>query len=173
MTGTVGSGVFTSIYDTWFGRVRQWTRALGGDRCDAEDLAQDVFLVVHRLLPRFDGKNLGAWLYRITVNQVRDHRRRFWTRTRVADSETVFASMRSTDPTPSTALETKEQLEALALIVARLNASSRATYLLFTLEAYTSKEIAAMQQAPLETVHCRIKRTRQIVTAQMAAWRSA
>jgi RNA polymerase sigma-70 factor (ECF subfamily) len=40
-----------------------------GDRSAAEDLAQDVFLRVHRGLPYFKGRaRLSTWIYRITLN---------------------------------------------------------------------------------------------------------
>src|SRR4051794_38867486 len=40
-----------------------------GDASRAEDLAQDVFLRVHRGLPYFRGKaRVSNWIYRITVN---------------------------------------------------------------------------------------------------------
>ena len=44
---------------------------------DAKDAAQEVFVRLHRVLGRFDEhKDLGPWLYRITVNICRDLRRR-------------------------------------------------------------------------------------------------
>ena len=39
------------------------------DRSHAEDLAQDVFLKVHRGLPYFRGEaRLSTWIYRIAIN---------------------------------------------------------------------------------------------------------
>ncbi len=41
---------------------------------DASDLAQEVFIRVHRALPRFAGRSqLRTWLYRITVNLCLDY----------------------------------------------------------------------------------------------------
>lgn len=43
---------------------------------DAKDAAQEVFIRLHRTLGRFDEeKELGPWLYRMTVNICRDLRR--------------------------------------------------------------------------------------------------
>ena len=143
---------------------------MAADSCDAEDLAQSVFLIVFRRLGEFDGKNLPGWLYTITANQVRDHRRLAWTRGRAYDSEAALIEMPSVFPTPAEVVETGEQVAALAEIVARIEAKSRAAFLLFTLDQHTSKEIAVLQRAPLNTVLGRIKRSRKTVAARMAEW---
>jgi len=44
---------------------------------DASDLAQEVFIRVHRALPRFAGRSqVRTWLYRITVNLCLDYKSR-------------------------------------------------------------------------------------------------
>jgi RNA polymerase sigma-70 factor, ECF subfamily len=44
-----------------------------GDRTDAQDAAQEVFLKLHRRLGQIDDTgNLPGWLYRVTVNICRD-----------------------------------------------------------------------------------------------------
>jgi len=47
---------------------------LTGNRHDAEDLSQEVFLKAYRSLPHFRGDaKWNSWLYRITVNTCYDH----------------------------------------------------------------------------------------------------
>lgn len=49
---------------------------LTGNRFDAEDLSQDVFVRAYRSLPNFRGDSKwGTWLYRITVNICMDYKR--------------------------------------------------------------------------------------------------
>jgi RNA polymerase sigma-70 factor (ECF subfamily) len=49
---------------------------LTGNRLDAEDLSQDVFIKAYRSLPKFRGDaKWSTWLYRITVNTCMDHGR--------------------------------------------------------------------------------------------------
>ena len=51
-----------------------------GDREEALDLSQEVFLRVFRTIHRFRGQSsLRTWIYRIAVNQARN-RHRFWQR---------------------------------------------------------------------------------------------
>jgi RNA polymerase sigma-70 factor (ECF subfamily) len=65
-------GIYLPLIRRWLGRVP----GLGEE---ADDLAQDVFMVVVRELPRFERRREGsfrAWLRQVTVNQARSHRRR-------------------------------------------------------------------------------------------------
>jgi RNA polymerase sigma-70 factor (ECF subfamily) len=53
-----------------------------GDRDDALDVSQEVFLRVFRTLPSFRGQSaLRTWIFRIVVNQARN-RQRWWNRRR-------------------------------------------------------------------------------------------
>jgi RNA polymerase sigma-70 factor (ECF subfamily) len=59
--------------------IRRWLARVPGLGDEADDLAQDVFLVVVRELPRFERRREGsfrAWLRRVTVNRARSHWRR-------------------------------------------------------------------------------------------------
>jgi RNA polymerase sigma-70 factor (ECF subfamily) len=59
--------------------IRRWLARVPGLGDEADDLAQDVFLVVARELPRFERRREGsfrAWLRQVTVNRTRSHWRR-------------------------------------------------------------------------------------------------
>ena len=56
---------------------------LTGNREDAMEISQDVFLRVFRTLPTFQGRSaLRTWIYRIVINQVRNQQRWWWRRHR-------------------------------------------------------------------------------------------
>jgi RNA polymerase sigma-70 factor (ECF subfamily) len=64
--------IYLPLIGRWLGRVP-------GLGVEADDLAQEVFVVVIREIPRFQRQREGsfrAWLRQVTVNQVRTHRRR-------------------------------------------------------------------------------------------------
>ncbi len=68
------------LVETHQAMVFQLACSLLGDREEALDLSQDVFLRVFRTLATFRGDAaLRTWIYRITVNQARN-RRRWWAR---------------------------------------------------------------------------------------------
>ena len=65
--------------------VYQLAYHLLGDRDEALDLSQEVFLRVFRTLPSFRGQSaLKTWIYRIAINQARN-RQRWWRRRRRGD----------------------------------------------------------------------------------------
>src|SRR5262252_7548353 len=62
-------GAFEEFVDQFKHLVFALIARTVSDRSRAEDLAQDVFLRVHRGLPYFRGEaRLSTWIYRIAVN---------------------------------------------------------------------------------------------------------
>src|SRR5579864_6286136 len=70
-------GAFQELVDRYKDLVFALIARTVQDRSRAEDLAQDVFLRVHRGLPYFRGEaRLSTWIYRIVSNVVaQDHGR--------------------------------------------------------------------------------------------------
>jgi RNA polymerase sigma-70 factor (ECF subfamily) len=60
---------FAELVDAYKDLVYGMVWRLARDRSQVEDLAQDVFLKVHRGLPYFRGEaRLSTWIYRIVMN---------------------------------------------------------------------------------------------------------
>jgi RNA polymerase sigma factor (sigma-70 family) len=58
-----------------------------GNRTDAEDIAQDVCVKLGQAIRQFDGRSaFSSWVYRITLNAVRDMQRAGKRRSRHADA---------------------------------------------------------------------------------------
>ena len=58
-----------------------------GNRADAEDIAQDVYVKLGSAIAGFDGRSaFSSWVYRITLNAVRDMQRAGKRRGRYADA---------------------------------------------------------------------------------------
>ncbi len=69
-------------YDFIFRTACKWS----GKRSDAEDIAQDVCVKLASVLSSFDGRSaFTSWLYRVTLNAVRDMQRAGNRRTRNND----------------------------------------------------------------------------------------
>ena len=158
---------FVSVYDACYADVARWARALGAHQADLPDLVQEVFVVVHRRLPDFDGDNLVAWLYRITAHQVRDYRRSMWIKHILRRSVEVTAEVASVNPTQLMVLETREKQRRLEALLSRLSTTISATFVLFEIEGYTAEEISAIQGISINSVRARIQRGRKKLMEMM------
>lgn len=77
------SELLESHYDRIFRTAWKWC----GNRADAEDIAQDVCVKLGAALAGFDGRSaFSSWVYRITLNAVRDLQRAGKRRGKYADA---------------------------------------------------------------------------------------
>lgn len=68
---------FAQLVEHYWPMVRHFLNKSVNDRELAADLAQETFLRVYQSLHQFDlTRNFSPWLFRIAVNQVKDHRRK-------------------------------------------------------------------------------------------------
>ncbi len=68
---------FTALVIKYRETVYRIARRMVQSHEDGADVTQEVFIRVHRALPRFDGRSqLRTWLYRITVNLCLDFQER-------------------------------------------------------------------------------------------------
>jgi RNA polymerase sigma-70 factor (ECF subfamily) len=152
---------FETIYATYFQHVCRWVRAFGCPAADVDDLTQEVFLVVRRKLDGFDGRNLPAWLYRISQRTVSDHRRRAWFRRILHRTHEELDTFASQDEGPSQALQRREALRIVESVLAKMSPRRRSAFVLFEVEGYTGEEIAELEQIPLNTVYTRLHHARR------------
>ena len=65
----IDDAAFGELVDRYKDLVYGMVLRLAPDRSQADDLAQDVFLKIHRGLPYFRGEaRLSTWIYRIVMN---------------------------------------------------------------------------------------------------------
>jgi RNA polymerase sigma-70 factor, ECF subfamily len=158
-----------AVYQQWFRPVHRWIRALGGPNVEAEDLTQEVFIVVQRKLASFDGANLPGWLYRIAQLTVRDHRRRAWFRG-------LFLRARDVAPddlwSPADGLDEhlarKHQEAQLYQLIDQIKPRWREVFLLFEVGGLSGDEIAGMLGIPPATVRTYLFRARKAMLALVA-----
>jgi RNA polymerase sigma-70 factor (ECF subfamily) len=159
---------FRTIYEQWFDDVSRWVRAMGGPEAEREDLVQDVFMVVHRRLPDFEGSNVPGWLYKIARHRVRDFRRLLWVKYLLFGSVPLSDGLTKEGASPADSLETGEKRATLEHLLAELNESERLALMLFELDGYSGEQIAEIQGVPTNTVWARIHKARKKLKAAFA-----
>jgi RNA polymerase sigma-70 factor (ECF subfamily) len=70
---------FAELYEAYFDKIYRYIMLKIGDRTEAEDMTQQVFIKALKSLPSYKYKDVpfSAWLYRIAHNQAIDHFRKF------------------------------------------------------------------------------------------------
>lgn len=69
--GEGADAILAVLYRRWYPKVAAWCLRLSGDRQEAADLAQEVFLRVHERLSGFRGESrFSTWLYTVTRSVV-------------------------------------------------------------------------------------------------------
>jgi RNA polymerase sigma-70 factor (ECF subfamily) len=145
-----------------------------GDRDEALDLSQEVFLRVFRTIHRFRGQSsLRTWIYRIAVNQARN-RHRFWRRRHRADQVSLdqhiathgdFLSTR--DSTPDRVLAQKELAAQLQQALDALPFDQRTAIVLREIDGLSYEEIAYSLGVAVGTVKSRLTRARQALRSDL------
>ena len=127
------------------------------DRSRAEDLAQDVFLRIHRGLPYFRGEaRLSTWIYRIVANVcLQDHGR---PPGGVPLDDERTPSARAVSDRQFGDLELRDRLEKA---IARLPANYRLLIAAHYLQGVQYEELAEALQLPLGTVKTQLYRAKQ------------
>ena len=155
-----------TVFDAHGAFVWRSLRRLGVHDANIDDVAQDVFLVVHRRLADYDGRSgMRAWLYGISARKASEHRRRAWVRRERA----VEVPPDEGAPAPQHAeLERREARAALDAILAGLDDKKREVFVLFELEELPLAEVAAAVGCPLQTAYSRLRAARSSVQAAVA-----
>jgi RNA polymerase sigma factor (sigma-70 family) len=149
-------------------RVYRLAYRLTGDRHDAEDLTQEVFVRVFRSLDTYTPGTFEGWLHRITTNLFLDQARR---RQRIrfdALSDERAGTLRSPTPAPDVAVADRLFDDDVEQALAALPPEFRAAVVLCDVEGLSYEEIADILGAKLGTVRSRIHRGRAMLRRALA-----
>lgn len=156
--GSLPQGI-AEIYETYFDFVWRNARRLGVPEANADDVAQDVFLIVQRRIADYDGRSsMQAWIFGIMVRVVRDHRRSF--RRRGARHEPLDlnrATCAASEPTPVEQLERGQRVRLVERVLGELDEDKRTLLILSELEEWTLREIAEFYGSNINTIYSRLR----------------
>jgi RNA polymerase sigma-70 factor (ECF subfamily) len=150
-----------------------------GDRDEALDLSQEVFLRVFRTLSRFRGQSaLRTWIYRIVVNQARN-RQRWWRRRRRTDLVSLDDHLTrcgeieaTSEVLPDRLLASKETAARIWAAMEQLPFDQRTALVLREVDGLRYEEIAFSLDVAVGTVKSRLTRARQALREELLGIRS-
>jgi RNA polymerase sigma-70 factor (ECF subfamily) len=160
--------------------VHRAALAATGSTADADDVAQEAFLLAYRRLGSFRGRaSFKTWLLTITWNQAINRRRasaRWWRRMvdivpLAADghSRAASASFVATGRTPEQLAGADELRRAIHVAIATLPLKLKDALLLAQSGEYTYEEIGTMVGAPVGTIKWRVSEARRIIRSSLLA----
>ena len=159
-------GAFGALVERYMRPAYAVALAVTGRRADAQDAAQEAFLVaLERLDECRSPEKFAGWLMTIVRNRARNLVRREVLR----DTDEVPASARSVTPTPERDMETVELRQSLADALSGLPEIQREIVLLHDLEGRKHGEIADRLGLPSGTVRSHLHFARKALRGALAA----
>jgi RNA polymerase sigma-70 factor, ECF subfamily len=139
---------------------------LGVPSHEAQDLCQEVMLIVHRRLATFDGRSLRGWLYGICVRVASDYRRSARVRREIPHGTLPDSG---SDGDATDVMAQRQSVRRLLGALEKLGEEQRTALVLYEVEELTLAEISEALGVPLQTVYSRIKVARQSLRAELEA----
>ena len=168
LVARAGSGdtdAFTELYARNVDQVYVQITRLIGPVADREDVLQQVFLALHRALPRFRGESaFSTFLYRITVNATYDYLRHRRRRAATHDAAAIDALIDG-DPGPEDRARRREELRLIFALLDRIKPKKRIAFVLVAVEGLTLGEAAELVGARADAVKQRVLHARRELIA--------
>jgi RNA polymerase sigma-70 factor, ECF subfamily len=141
-----------------FARIQRAALVMTGNPWDADDLAQETFLIYARAGDRFEGRSqLSTWLYGVLLNLERRLRRRGATnRTKLRVLWDQDQHQPRHAPAAEMPVEVAEWKTSLWNYVSQLPEGQRQALVLRFSEQLSYEEIATVLECPLGTVKSRL-----------------
>jgi RNA polymerase sigma factor (sigma-70 family) len=168
-----GVPTWEEIVDRHSDRVYRLALRLTGNRHDAEDLTQEVFVRVFRSLDTYQPGTFEGWIHRITTNLFLDHARRKQRIRFDALSDDRAERLHSELPAPDTAYTDQTFDDDVEQALSTLPPEFRAAVVLCDVEGLSYEEIGATLGVKLGTVRSRIHRGRAALRASLERHRAA
>ena len=148
----------TDVYREHLDYVWQSLRRLGVAAADLEDLAHEVFVVVHRRLADYDpARPIRPWLFGIAYRVASEHRRRAARRELPASDD---ARAVATDTSPEMRAVKNQAIELAKRALAALDDDARAVFVLAELDGVPVTDVATTLEIPVNTAYTRLRRAR-------------
>jgi RNA polymerase sigma-70 factor (ECF subfamily) len=141
---------------------------MGVRSADLDDVAQEVFLAVHRGLGAFEGRSqLRTWIYGICIRTCSNYRRRAHHKhERITDAPVQVAGAAHG---PERQMQAQRALTALDTALEALSIEQRSAFVLFEIEGLDMVEIARAMDCSKFTAYSRLYAARKHVTSALKA----
>jgi RNA polymerase sigma-70 factor, ECF subfamily len=159
------NGRLHQIYEDYFDFTWRSLKRLGVPDASLDDATQEVFMIVYRRLPEFEGRaKLSTWIFRTAMN-VALHARRSQARSRLEFPPDLPESV-SHDGSPEERLAQADEASLVRSLLDKLDFDQRAVLILAEFEEQSPLEIAETLGIPRNTVYSRLRAARIAFASQ-------
>ena len=154
-----GALVVGEVFKQHLGYVMHSLRRLGVRESDLEDLAHDVFVIVHRKAADFDpARPVKPWLFGIAVRSASEHRRKASVRREMVGltDEPAASSLAADD-----SLYEKQKRELVVRALSAVDESRLPVLVMHDIDGFGMPEIAEALDIPLNTGYSRLRLARK------------
>jgi RNA polymerase sigma-70 factor (ECF subfamily) len=154
---------FGELVNRYQNLVYNLTLRLTGNKAEAEDLSQEVFIRLMNKIGSFRGEaKFSTWLYRLTANYCRD-----WLRRRRFNSLPLEEGKLPVDSDPIEQAETLDLGNHIVKALSQLPIDYRLVVVLRDIQGLSYQEIAASLKISLGTVKSRLSRGRSLLAKML------
>ena len=160
---------FAEIYRAHVDAVYRRLSRILGPVPEREDLTQDVFLAVHRALPRFRGEAaLGTLIQRIAINTAYEHLRGRSRRPASPVDAAFFDELVAPNASPEARAAAREDCAHVFACLERIKPKKRIALLLRLVDGLAFEDIAKLVDATPEAVAKRVQHAQRELDALLA-----
>ena len=162
---------FDEVYAENVDYVWRIIARLGVERAAVADVAQEVFVVVHRKLPEFEGRSsIRTWLFQLARSAVHDHRRTALRKdSRLTDDEDAIArAQASEDQSPDASAARAQAVRIFHELLGTLDDEKREVFILADLEQLPVPQVAESLGVNVNTVYSRLRLAREALNLALA-----
>ncbi len=155
---------FQNIIDTFAAQVYNHTYRMLGNREDAEEATQDVFVKIAKGLGNFRGDaKLSTWIWRITTNVclTRINKKSVKTTTLYDDELEILNDVDDNQVNPERYFIIEEEREQLIQFISKLNPRESAVITMFYFDGLDYNEISNILDLPKGSVATALHRGRE------------
>lgn len=156
MPSAVSNGLtqsFRAMFEAEVAYVCRVLRRLGVHERDLEDVAQDVFVAVHRRIESYDpSRPLRPWLFGFAYHHAANYAR--LARHRL---ETPMSEVLDRTSSPERAASRNEARARVLAALAAIPLERRSVLILHDIDGFGAPEIASSLSIPLNTVYSRLR----------------
>ena len=163
------SEAFGELLTLYENKILNYCYRMLGNRTDAEDATQEVFVKLYRFIGSFTGQSaFSTWLYKIASNVCLDYLRKNKKHTsdtvslhqQNAEGEEFLMNIEDKGLTPYESAQMSEAQRVLALALEQLSEDQRKVVVLRDVEGLSYEEIGEVMGIAEGTVKSRINRAR-------------